>query len=215
MLLLMEAWIGAQAASMRPPPEGGGYASGHRGPIYRMEASMRPPPEGGGYLASRSSYISRTRFNEAAARGRRISRRLRASRKISPCFNEAAARGRRISEANLEHFENRIVASMRPPPEGGGYRRDERVSAGARDRFNEAAARGRRIWRSRKASCANGSQAHLREPRAIIAYWLAVAPIRRQPSIQLHVFTEHFEPRAVPGVFAATWPLVSERQFKR
>ena len=62
-----------QSASMRPPPEGGGYRPKRWKHWQHKSASMRPPPEGGGYTFPVTVVNSgSTRFNEAAARGRRI-----------------------------------------------------------------------------------------------------------------------------------------------
>ena len=84
-------------ASMRPPPEGGGYDTKDVEIWAKLVASMRPPPEGGGYLYAagviRKQGFS---FNEAAARGRRISAPPSPGHNFPFRFNEAAARGRRI-----------------------------------------------------------------------------------------------------------------------
>ena len=58
---------------------------------------MRPPPEGGGYGSIGNVLDVRfERFNEAAARGRRIRGGSGGGRVGRGGFNEAAARGRRI-----------------------------------------------------------------------------------------------------------------------
>ena len=46
---------------------------------------------------------------------------------------------------NKADTKQAIVASMRPPPESGGYLRKPGTEPGPRCRFNEAAARKRRI----------------------------------------------------------------------
>ncbi len=110
-------------ASMRPPPEGGGYPREQRPTRFRgrcfNEAAAR------GRRISRSTDLSRPCsccFNEAAARGRRIFARTVPTPCNMSCFNEAAARGRRIYPTDLATESTEGQASMRPPPEGGGYR---------------------------------------------------------------------------------------------
>ena len=138
---------------------------------------MRPPPESGGYFSPlfqlSGHYCS---FNEAAARKRRIPAMagfflIRKSR-----FNEAAARKRRIPPyyENYNRYNPASMrpppesggymlaghgcylpppASMRPPPESGGYQRYGRVMRMAEGSFNEAAARKRRIPPATNTTC--------------------------------------------------------------
>ena len=106
---------------------------------------MRPPPIGGGFntccasvILSRSSFneaaadwrrirhaamVSRaipTGFNEAAADWRRIPKSTSGREASATCFNEAAADWRRIL-ADVNQLASRPLASMRPPPIGGGF----------------------------------------------------------------------------------------------
>ena len=82
---------------MRPPPVGGGYADDVDGNLRIFGASMRPPPVGGGY---RQANQARQAASEASMRpppvGGGYSRCLGTADKARPRFNEAAARGRRI-----------------------------------------------------------------------------------------------------------------------
>ena len=108
---------------MRPPPVGGGYDVGLHVAAGIRIASMRPPPVGGGYkLIHRGNVNITDSFNEAAARGRRIPPGRRCpGRRRSGSFNEAAARGRRILAVDTVSKDRAPIASMRPPPVGGGY----------------------------------------------------------------------------------------------
>ena len=111
-------------------------------------ASMRPPPESGGYVQDVNAIIQTCLcFNEAAARKRRIRRFWRSSRIFSRpcCFNEAAARKRRIPHFDDSCATWSTVASMRPPPESGGYLWSITTWPRSNPCFNEAAARKRRI----------------------------------------------------------------------
>ena len=111
-----------QLASMRPPPASGGYVGGSPDDQPAGTASMRPPPASGGYRnrADPSSWISLASMRPPpASGGYRMPGQYRY--RCHSRFNEAAARERRIP-AMRHHARCRVqLASMRPPPASGGY----------------------------------------------------------------------------------------------
>ncbi len=108
-------------ASMRPPPAGGGYCRRSRGSAIMHPPSMRPPLVGGGYhnCECHRQFEHRASMRPPLLGGGYVQQSCCRLVCVSR-FNEAAALGRRI------RFARRIQgstahASMRPPLLGGGY----------------------------------------------------------------------------------------------
>ena len=120
---------------------------------------------GGGYRDQQQrTEHDAARFNEAAARGRRIRNVRRIDVLRTRGFNEAAARGRRILLDAYPDAVPAVVASMRPPPVGGGYYERPSAEVCVPSCFNEAAARGRRIRGPSTSRPATTAEASMRPP---------------------------------------------------